>query len=438
MAYFLLLVVVVLILWALVNPFAGLMGLLVVNILRPGELYPIFATLHVERVVAIVVILSLLVYERRVAMPKISRTVLIFWGTMFLSIPMAYWVGNSISFCLEFGETVAYHLLIVTLLNTEQRFRTFLIVFSGLIGWLAGSSLYLYMTGNRIVAMGIERSAGLTSAGGDPNTLGLTLVSALPLVCLLLTKDMPFWVRLLGVGVIGASVVTIINTGSRMSFFVLLILIGIFVATRPRRFLYIPAALVLLGVAWLAIPQQYKDRYATVKDLEQDESYQNRVRAWKAGWAMFKSNPITGVGAANFAIASGSEFWPGPGRRHWLNAHSLPLKAIGELGLIGTVAFIYMLVTLFKLNGSLKRKLKEEPFRQKALNLFPAACNFSLIVLLVAGYSSHNLYRNTWYMLASLSGAIFLLVQAREQAAQPAEATVRPDPWPLEPQGTAV
>lgn len=415
MQFVILIAVSIMLVWAVGNPFVGLIGLLTVNILRPGELYPVFASLHMERVLAIVVLVSLLVHERRIATPKITKTVLIFWGTMFLAIPFAIWRSNAFDTTLTFGQTITYHLMIVTLLKTEQRFKIFLITFMVLIGWLAGSSLISYLQGNVIVAMGIERASGLTSAGGDPNTLGLTLVSGLPLIVLVLNKQMPKWARFMAIGVTGLAVATVISTGSRMSFFTLILAIGLFAATSKHRFVLVPAALIILAVGWMFIPQQYKDRYETVNSLQKDESYQNRLLAWQAGWGMFKSNPLTGIGPGNFAVAAGSEFWPGEGRKHWLNAHSLPLKVIGELGIFGTLAFFFMLVTLFRLNGQLKRMAKDEPDLPGYLAGFPVACNFSLIILLIAGYTSHNLYRSTWYMLASLSGALYLMMQAKRE-----------------------
>ncbi len=54
---------------------------------------------------------------------------------------------------------------------------------------------------------------------------------------------------------------------------------------------------------------------------------------------MFESNPITGVGAGNYEFANGTKFWPGEGRKIWLDAHSLYFKILGELGLIGIITF---------------------------------------------------------------------------------------------------
>jgi putative inorganic carbon (hco3(-)) transporter len=340
MAFVILLALVVVLAWSLKNPFVGLLGMLVLFVLRPGEIYPVLGALRVELLSAIVVLGSTLAHHRGFAVPKITKTVLGFWLAMFAAVPLAFWKAQALSFTLDFGQIVVYHLLIVTLVNTEARFRKFVTTFALLMGWLGGSSLYLYLSGSFVYTMGIQRATGLTSAGGDPNTLALTLVSGLPMVLLLLTPDMTKLLRLTGLGIAGVSIVTIINTGSRSAFFVLLMVTFAFVATRQKRFIYVPVIVVTLLVAWTFIPAQYKTRYETVNNLDNDQSYQNRIRAWRAGWEMFKDNPLTGIGAGNFAYASGAQYWEGEGRKHWLNAHSLPIKAIGELGIVGTSAFI--------------------------------------------------------------------------------------------------
>lgn len=416
----------VVIVWSLKDPFVGLLGVLMLNILRPGEIYPAFSALHLERITAIVVLISTLVHERKFATPKITKTVLFFWATMAMSVPFAYWGANALSNTIQFGQTVAYHLLIVTLVNSVERFRAFLITFAVLIGWLAGSSTYLYMAGDYVVTMGIDRAVGLTSAGSDPNTLANTLVSGLPLILLLLTKDSGKVIKMLALGVAVTCVLTIIYTGSRMGFFSTIMLGILFAVTGKKKLIYIPALILLAVITWTFIPEQYKNRYESVNNLEKDQSYQNRIRAWQAGWAMFKDNPVTGVGAGNFAYAAGAEYWPGPGKKVWLNAHSLPLKALGDLGLLGTTAFIVMIVTLFRLNFRLKRKLADSNL-PSTMRYYPTACNFSLIVLLFAGYTTHNLYRNTWFMLAAISGALHLFLEARAAATAPVQ-TEGPSP----------
>jgi O-antigen ligase len=159
---------------------------------------------------------------------------------------------------------------------------------------------------------------------------------------------------------------------------------------------------------WMIVPAQYKARYETVDKLKDDESYQNRVLSWEGGFQMFLSNPVTGVGPDNYTTANGEKYWPGKGVKHWLNAHSLYFKLLGDLGLIGVVTFFGYLFKVFRLNSAMTKVLKEQG-ASSLVQRFPFYCQVSICLLLFTGYSAHNLYRNTWFILGAVSAAIAML-----------------------------
>jgi O-antigen ligase len=209
-----------------------------------------------------------------------------------------------------------------------------------------------------------------------------------------------------------------------MSFFTLLILLALAFFRKKKNLIFLPVVIVAAAMIWSVVPQELKQRYESVQSLEKDESYQNRVLAWEAGWGMFKDSPLYGMGAGNYAVAAGEKYWPGKKRKIQLNAHSLYFQVMGELALMGIVAFTLFLVTLFKTNFALKKKLLDLPL-SKMLCYFPTACNFALVVLLIAGYSSHTLYRTTWYILAAMTAALEGIVNRKlaeaPEAVAPAE-----------------
>jgi O-antigen ligase len=390
------------------KPFAGLLGLLVVYIVQPGELYPTLAPLHLERTLAVFVLLSFFLHGNKLRFPPATKWFLAFYGAMVVSIPLAFWRGNSIQFCISFVEIVVFHLLVVAMLTTEERIKKFVVLTVALTGWLAGTALLLYAQGVRIVTMGIERSSGITSSGGDPNTLGITLVTAMPLEFLMMSKGNEKWIRLLGLGVFLISLETIITTGSRTSFFAVMFLVLLLILFDfKRKAKFLPLLVVALPLLWLVIPEQYKARYETVDNLKDDDSYQNRVLSWEGGVQMFLHNPLTGVGPDNYTDANGMKYWPGV-PRHWLNAHSLFFKLIGELGIVGVITFGGYLVCLIGTNHRLARQWKDRG-GSVLVQKFPIYCNMSLYLLLMTGYSAHNLYRSTWFILGAVSGAASLL-----------------------------
>ena len=178
----------------------------------------------------------------------------------------------------------------------------------------------------------------------------------------------------------------------------------LYALSSKQRIAGILAVFVLAGTLWTVMPAQYQDRLKTVNDLSADESFQGRVAAWHVAWDMFKSNPLTGVGTTMFIDSRGAA------SGHWLNVHSLYFQILAELGLLGTLAFGFFLFSIFQQNQRMRQELEKLPDCPQWLSNFPRACNLALIGLLVAGYSSHSLYRDTWYLLAGFStAAIFVL-----------------------------
>ncbi len=131
--------------------------------------------------------------------------------------------------------------------------------------------------------MHIYRAVGITNAAGDPNTMSLTLLAAMPLAIALMGKTSPRWMRMLAIGSIGMSLVTIVETGSRGAALGVIFLIFMLMVRKPKNLIYLPVLILLSPIVWLAIPQQYKARYETVDHLKKDESYQNRVLSWEGG-----------------------------------------------------------------------------------------------------------------------------------------------------------
>ena len=415
MAIVFLIIVVALAVAGMARPFYGLLGLMVVSILQPGELYPILAPLHLERSLGIIVLASTLLHGQKLLFPAPTKCFLAFYAAMWLAVPLAFWRSNSFMACVGFIPMVVYHLMIVSLVIDTDRFRKYLIVFAGLTGYLAGSAYWEYHKGVMQVTMDIERAYGLTSSGGDPNSLANTLVFSLPFVFLLTTKDNSKKVRLAAWAVFAMSLITIISTGSRTAFFTFILLVMLTVVRNKKSWKMLPL-LPFAGIfLWMVIPQQYKARYETVDHLANDLSYQNRVRSWHGGIQMFLSNPLTGIGPDNYAIANGEKFWPGfP--KVWLNAHSLYFQMLGELGLIGMIAWYSFLISMVVVNIRTSRKIRGDPTLPSYLRQFPGMCNVALIAMLVAGYSSHSLYRDTWYVLAALTGAAQYVASKQKNA----------------------
>src|SRR4029077_7078199 len=106
MQYVMLLVCLWFVVRGLVKPFEGLMGLLAVTMINPGEIWPIIATLHVERLLVLVIAVGLFRRPVPFVYPKLTKRIFVFWLAMVISIPLSFWPGGAFGFCLDFGRTI--------------------------------------------------------------------------------------------------------------------------------------------------------------------------------------------------------------------------------------------------------------------------------------------------------------------------------------------
>ena len=291
-----------------------------------------------------------------------------------------------------------------------------------LVDWLGGSALWNYQHGIWLVTMQIERAVGITSSAGDPDSLAITLLLAIPLCLALMVRSNPVWMRVVAGVSICIYLVTIVDTGSRAAASGVLFLILLVLFRKPKNLFFLPVLVALGPMVWMVIPQQYKARYETVDHLKTDESYQNRILSWEGGIAMFESNPITGVGAGNYTDANGMKFWPGNGRKTFLNAHSLYFKLLGELGLIGIFTFGGYLICVFRLNFRVRKELLAHE-TSGFLRILPAMFNIIFCLLLFDGYAAHNLYRDNWYIVGAMTACVSLLpvLQQRVTVTEPGQ-----------------
>lgn len=408
-AFLLLAMVVVAALWTVKEPFAGLLALLAVHMIQPGELYPVLAPMHLEKILAVVVLASFLLHGQRLHLAPVARYCLWFYAAALASIPLSVWFSNAVVNALDFAKTILLMLLMASLVNTRRRLFWTLMVFVLVMGFFAGSSIFNYYSGHFSHAEGFDRIIGLTSNTDTTDSLALTMASALPLIVLMAGEGATWRRRLICMLVAAAALWTMLFTGSRNGMLALLLTTAVFIVTSRRRVLY-GAALVVVGLAaWALLPQQYQVRYAQQTNsqfLSQDAAYTGRVRIWESGWQMFLDHPLTGVGIGDFNMADGTFYW----KHHWMDAHNIVIKAIGELGIVGLIAFIAFVVTLVRSHWAMQRAMEEVPDLPAWQRNYPRAANFVVLLLLLAGYGDHDLYRDTWYFLAGFSAALWIVL----------------------------
>ena len=121
------------------------------------------------------------------------------------------------------------------------------------------------------------------------------------------------------------------------------------------------------GMAFMAVvlpdsAGRMADRYSTLLQLQQEETWSGRLDIWRGAITVFWEHPLTGVGAGNFAFVSpdysyyaaliASTRGDGSGGV----AHNIFLSVLSETGVIGFALFAALLVSAYALAWNLAKR----------------------------------------------------------------------------------
>jgi len=181
-----------------------------------------------------------------------------------------------------------------------------------------------------------------------------------------------------------------------------------------RKILVTFLVLVLSIFAYFVAPQTYGDRIHSITEQGTSEGTgETRVYTWNIGWHMFLANPIMGVGQGNFPYVFGKYELDVTGSQEPFHgrsvagraAHSIYFTLLPELGLMGTIPFLFIIFYTFK---DLKHIKKLALKNKKTKGSFPAdrffytalALEGSLITYLVSSvFISTLYYPNLWFLI---------------------------------------
>jgi O-antigen ligase len=400
------------------RPFLGLLVLVVIHYLQPGELITALRPFHIERVYSVCVIVAFLVYRAAHTGPSLlsNRVVIASFalvGVACLSIPFAVWRGGALAQTIVLMKHVVILVLVAGLVDTNGRLRKLLWIVAGLFIWFAASGMISFLHGEFSMQEGIQRAEGINSIAGSPNALAGLLLALMPFLAALFTTSKNFLIRCLLLVCVGLGVSTMVITGSRSCLLALIFVASYYFLKSKHRIPLMVLGACLFITLWVKMPDQYKERYLTVADYasggQLDASNILRLRIWTAGLRMFLDHPILGVGAGQFPTAYGTTY---AGRAHtaWMNPHDLFLQVACELGVVGLFAFGYFLTQLIRQIKSIPRA---EPGSLLEFNSEVAvACWLMLLGVFIMSIVSHTLYRPYWYLLGGLVVANHVAAQS--------------------------
>lgn len=293
-----------------------------------------------------------------------------------------------------------FTLFVGVLVKSKAEIILFLVGFLLAMTKIIQEGIFGILTGGMIWQnQGIPRLHGVTLLYRHPNSLSGLAVGALPFFLFLYRFQSKF-MKLFFIGAIIGLLMIILYTGSRtgyvatiIMFFAILLRLGLF------KFKTILTLIMIVFVALVAIPQDYKGRFGTMFQSEEERgsSANKRIEILEDAWAIAKKYPL-GVGVAAFPYVRDIEF------NRQQDTHNLYLEILTNIGPFGLIAFFIFISMLFKTNMRSRERLllKKDHFLAELCYIV----NLYVLCRLALGLFGMDLYEVYWWFAAGLTIAL--------------------------------
>jgi len=325
-------------------PFYLIIFYLFLEYIRPHGFVPFLAYLHLPAITIILILFSMLFSKYLYLKDKQTILFLILLSEMVIHGPIAfnnYWAFQM--FYIMAGLFIVY-LGIVNIVNTDFKYYR-LINF-----WLI---IFLFLSIIGITKKGV----GMGGFLGDENDFCMTLNMGLPFALFGIFSAHKIFVKIFFIILICLMLSSIL-TYSRGGF-IGLVAVTIYCWVISNKKIALATIIgFFIAFALFIAPPSYWERVQTITTESQNLETQSgtgsaRVYSWKLGWHLFLNNPIIGVGQGNFPWRAGEAedekgvLWKTRSLKGRV-AHSLYFTLLPELGLVGILIFVTMIICSLK------------------------------------------------------------------------------------------
>jgi probable O-glycosylation ligase (exosortase A-associated) len=278
-------------------------------------------------------------------------------STMGLSI-------NSWSVWSDFFKAIVFATLIVMLLTTRNRIETFILAL------LMGVGFNIFFEGMKfVVSMGGYQILGIkNSMMTDNNLFALATLMVIPLYLYIIPIVKQKYLKLGFIGLAGLSAICVIGSYSRGGF-IGLVAVGwqVFLKSKRKILLILLSFIFASGAIYIA-SDKWNERMRTIDNAKEDNSFLQRVTAWKLATVAALENPFYGVGQDSMQhFYVWSYFYVDIDKLDFIEtknvnkdkakaAHSIYFQVLGDAGFVGLLLFLSILIKSFFLSRSLAKK----------------------------------------------------------------------------------
>jgi hypothetical protein len=396
----------------LIRPVFGVTAYMIVMVARPGLFYPALG--RVELLVGVAMLGFMVLtgrFRRLTPADPINRNMFLLFGVMLVSMLQAIDFAYSWEWMFEFSKVLAFYMMTVTMLDSEEDVSLFLWAFGMLMALLAYTAVYNYHAGIIVESQGggrIDYATAEQGMGSGHVALANLSLQGMPVILFLSLASKNSALKAAGIALVLMCGYAVVISGSRGGFVGLVAFYLCLLYLSKNRQPLIVAGVVGFLLFPLVAPGGYLGYVESILGLFTGDaglSGNSRILGLRHGIEMMINRPILGVGPGCYPIAR--RMWFGWG----LWAHNLYGELMGDLGIIGTVVWFKFLV------GYLRdvNTLRVSDALQERTKLISTGILVATAVRLVVGMASHSVYIFFWYMLAAVVVVMKRLEEKNEE-----------------------
>ncbi|MCL4794875.1 MAG: O-antigen ligase family protein [Bryobacteraceae bacterium] len=349
------------------------------------------------------------------------------FGWMALSVLFSPYVEESFFYLRIFFPTLITALLVPVVLRTAGDLRILFMVMAFSLGFLG-----MKFGAWGVMHGGVQFTGGYGGSLSDNNLFALGMVIGLPLCWFARQVTGDYRLKLVFLGCTALMLPAIIMTHSRGGV-VALAAVLLFIAWYSKRRVLTFALLgILLIPSVYLVKTSFAERIATLSNVDEDASAQNRLIHWRGAFRLALDHPVTGVGFGGAAYVRTVSDYLGFPTKHY--AHNNYLQMLADSGF---PAFAMLCVLLFgqilhlRYLGVRFRKLGDIPMSAMALGMCGALIGFAVGSV----FLSRTYYETIYYMFV-FTAAYGLVAAERLNALESATeepvtaAAILPEPIP--------
>ena len=396
-----------------------LLGYMWLYIHRPFEVWTVFGRVRLELLYAICMILVWVASSSEKRELGNIFTPAVFFYTFAIIVATLLSPYTDVLSNGDLYDWLKFILLYVFLLTSVKTEKDLKIVVTGFVVacfLFIGHSYREFLNGRVLYAAGAPRLVGVGVTFSEYNDYGTMIVCFLPLIFPLLTLCKKHWHYLFVLGYLLLTLRSVMLTGSRTAFIMVVSLAILPVLFSRHRLKLIPIVLIVAPIGWMVMPETLQDRYRTIWDPTINEQANVNMRGRTVGFYdgidNWMNNPLFGVGPAQHGAARGGSF----------QAHNLPGQVAGETGTLGVMAFLMMLACfgINHLNNWKNYKfLKEKNLGMEGLYCWRVsiAVMYAVMMVLFQGLGLHNAYRFPLVWFGAFQALSTMMLQEKVDAA---------------------